>query len=891
MVDFAPGRNAHFASNIYGWAIVHHFLPATLMREFCQALVFKCTDGKTSFADLFDDLIVGSRELSSWLISPSQVSQPLQRYLQVWIRNFVWQNDSEAFLPEKLREIDALKQLDVALRLGRKDFSSPIKVSEFSMLPELAAGQFLSAFQYASSSVGKVDRSVVEQLLSGVTNPLKALHLKHIGDLLADSDDWIGALSLYRSSSEQVEEIDPELWPELVIVLRSAVRLSCLSAERVLDGPSEVASQFNKASIELQSEPLFALNSAQDALVARMLSSANFEFDDTRATALILPTVLATHDNAVAMRQWMEERFETATERFWATLRRQIALGAAEQSRDTKASFAEALFEFLALNSSRQHESVFWLALRLLLESGKGKLAGSIKWDRELVQRLLSKDLLNKAIAHATKYDGVSLERVIVLNECFGAWAALLPRDQGDIAAIMIDHLVDGASSRERKPLSTDTVGNLCLKLLRKIAEVRPEFTSLASQRLTKVLLEYLRNQASWRETEQVLELAGIALPLFDDDQRTQVFDAVIDVLSKLNPDTDLWPVTRPAIQMLMSDLAVEASRKNSDLRNRIVDTILRTGLSNRSEWARLLFFLQDTSFDDEKWISMQQSLLPIIESVADQAQKTNASNSIYNANALLYAPRVVGGQKVRVGLSAVRSIIEAGLQGPRPGPSFADVYSSLLLLSARRKIILEQTSISKKEMEETLAQLFQSAATVWGVAAAQPALFAGFSIPPRNHAHPIIVYNFALSFIRFGISLDRYDEVKAILDSARSTPELRVGIDKAFALSGSELTAEYLSAESKEAFYSAVGERLMRVRTSSDKREVMDAMVQKCLLEGPHSLDAAVFAFAVEAGCTYSGDDTSLVHYRMRLDNQSDLRDLRSSLNPILRALIRSGD
>src|ERR1700722_2094930 len=116
--SLAVERSKHFRDNHLAWCSLCHFLSSSLMREFCEALVLRCSSERIRLADIFEYTMPDEADFAaSWAIHPTKAETPIGEYLQRVVRTLVWQNDGWVAHPlESGPEVD---DLDPALQLGR----------------------------------------------------------------------------------------------------------------------------------------------------------------------------------------------------------------------------------------------------------------------------------------------------------------------------------------------------------------------------------------------------------------------------------------------------------------------------------------------------------------------------------------------------------------------------------------------------------------------------------------------------------------------------------------------------------------------------------------------------------------------------------------------------
>jgi len=165
------------------------------------------------------------------------------------------------------------------------------------------------------------------------------------------------------------------------------------------------------------------------------------------------------------------------------------------------------------------------------------------------------------------------------------------------------------------------------------------------------------------------------------------------------------------------------------------------------------------------------------------------------------------------------------------------------------------------------------------------------FSLPPATRPDPVIVHNWAFASIVFAESLKEGDRLQKALSQAMAQPALADSIALARATrstsdKAASVDSDSIRSEHRDAFYSALGRRLVILQEIEDGRahEMCKALLDQCVRLGPRSIDAAVFltALRLHIGGDVPADGYSNYVKRLR---ESD-RELRLSLTPIVEML-----
>ncbi len=889
-----------FRANCLAWVALCHFLPARHLRELTSVLVDIVSGGKLSLQGLFEEQIIfSSYNFDSWAVKPLPTRDATAEYLQRRIRHLLWQNDGDAQPPSPEIAHDKyvnFRSIEDAVRLGRLDLSNAsAALTKVSFGSDTGANALLETVRLFSdsSNLEHLDDVLAKAttILDRVEFFLQAVITKHLGDLCADSNLWNSALHLYERTIEIIDENEHENCDEFLNVLKCFAIQSKASALRIVGGPGEAANYLigQLQNSGFQDAPLLVLNASHDALVVEILARESLPVKpDERATMLSPPQLLSSHDGSAAISSWLGGDYADAGRRFWALLRRQIALGASSDTRLTKANYARSIFAELGSRLERHHTpELFWMATRLLIESGRSEVAKKINWPGTLINAYVDARLISIVTTHPIQHKDTLLERGNVISDLFATWVIELAPNREDAVAAIIRYLAIQARDGSIDIYSPRNTAGRAFELLTEIFQKRPEFRTYALAEVLDALLFRLRPFEHWKGQANALALAIEYFDAFAPDAADRLVRAVLDLMGKLDPKNDMWIVVRPALNLLMSEAMPNLSKRNPDLGREVVSTILRFGVGQQGEHGRLLFYLED--FDHRSVIDnlFTEELDGIVQDVIAQANKT-ASNAVYNICALLYGSRISGKRGVEAALSAFMAILTSPDRGV-PSMTLSESYKILSLLADRREQIISETKFDKVMFHNKLEKILQLVIAVWERAANKPILFASFSIPFPTKPNSAVIHNWAFASVRFGLSIDKGTEVLLALSNAERNPDLTnaVSFGRAASLGGAEIdtvTTEKIAGESREAFYAALGNRLLQLRTreGTAKLELLVALIDKCLRVGPNGLDSGIFLLANDVDPNSIRKSPEFNNYKMRLE-RSDDQMMRLSLIPML--------
>jgi hypothetical protein len=582
---------------------------------------------------------------------------------------------------------------------------------------------------------------------------------------------------------------------------------------------------------------------------------------------------------------WQNSKYNDAHKKFWATLRRQIALGSATESRTTKSFYARSIFDHLIKTTTNQnHSKWFELGIRLLLESGSNDSASQINWNDEVVEMYVDKECVKVAIEHAEAHRGSRLERQFVLIELFTQWCEQVSPEHLDIAAMMLIYIAKLAVHPSTFS-STQNIGGVSLEALKRVAHKRPEFRQTNNFEVAEVVSEKLRMPGFWTGRRDALETALAYADTFSSECLQRVVNSTLTVLDEANPNSGMWPVVRPAMNLLTSPPVKDLAGVFSDLGQRIVSTILHFGLNQESEHTYVMFNLHNFDPTLLRNNSIRTTLQSAVTDVRHRATTINSSNAVANIQALLFAPAISGIDGVTDAIHGLTLILGSATER-RPSISLPYAYDPLLLLVDQHQEIADHISIDMEKFRSWLQPLVPLIINLWRKASENPDIFTPFSFSSPNKPDAILVHNWALASCKFIEWIGEEDDFETAIASAATNPFLSNGIALAYATlsaeEGRKIDLVALRKEGRDEFYSALGRRLVVLQNLNPEEgcELCKAMIAQCLRLGPRELDAAVFVSALRLELKDAVTIIDRSDYVKRLQNS---RELGLSLIPIL--------
>lgn len=898
MSENSEARTQHFETHCLAWAALSHFLSADLLREFSQALVRVVGGRQVRFDQLFEEeLLAEIHGLESWAVRPREVDSPVTRYLQSRVRYLVWENDSEVFYDRNQphpAEFISPANVEDAIRVGRSDLFTLEQIAGRLKVPP---GTSIEAFVVAMGKASRLREthsnqaiSEIVELCDAIDMPLAAVMTKHLGDLCVDADEWEMAAQFYQASSGRLNKEAAKEWSKFIELLNGIVTQSIASAFRATKGPAFAASYLAPKIKDsaLSKSTLFVLNASFDSFVAESLSSEPFHFpSDRRASLLTEPLLLQARNSSSALVASVEAAdqrgFETARERFWALLRRQIALGSASNTRDTQAHYANNVFISLERAFDREvHRGLFIMALRLLVQSGQKDAAQRISWSERLVRVYVDDNIVTQLLSQANALEASREERLGVAVELLRGWCLKLAAEQVELAKRMLSFIAILAASHESSISNRCDLGGRSVVALREIAEQRPEFRAVAAADIVPAILAKLGDKGVWTGVAEACKAAAQYLDVLGPSDARRIVVAVLDLLDRADPENAAWVIVQPAIDLLVEPAAQSLAKQDKELDARIVSSILRFGLNQETEYTRLLYYLYRFDLRSVYEEPTRGRLTDVVKAVRAQALRITASNAIDSVCALLLASSAAGPDGVKDALKALEETLKTAFgESRRVALAFPYAYQAFNILAQRQGQIAADISIDLKELRLSLHSLLDQIVAVWSQAVKNPGIFAQFSLPPRTTPDPVIVHNWAFASMALAQSLGEKNRVLEALDYAsKQQPQLSesIALARAVRLGPGEwegLTPAAIGADNAQNFYSALGQRLVSLQyiDSAARDAVIDALLAQSLRLGPNGLDAAVLMIAGSQKLDGLRKTPEFQNYVKRVENNHNLR------------------
>ena len=342
-------EESRFAEDWMAWVALRHFLPPRSLRALLDTAVQDITEGRFALGDLFEERLEGvSAWAQVWLLRPRYGLDAAAARLQELVRFIVWQNDEfPSGAPDQARS-DQLRSFEAAISVGILDFGGHLAafVESCAELPLQPSFQvLLNSLALAAARPDTTKPAhfwdLVTPKLEELPSPLSAIATKHVADLCADADRWATALPGFRKAQTMLLPCsDDESWRDVTHVWSVLFKESEAAAASIVCEPAAGLEILESAmeGIDFSQDPLLVANVGADANALSWATRERPWAEHDRRVAVVPSTLLHHfHVPMPAVGYWLSGKYQDAHRRFWATLRRQIALGALTDAQRTKA--------------------------------------------------------------------------------------------------------------------------------------------------------------------------------------------------------------------------------------------------------------------------------------------------------------------------------------------------------------------------------------------------------------------------------------------------------------------------------------------------------------------------------------------------------------------------
>lgn len=901
--DVSP-RQFAFRRDYLAWTALHHFLPAGLVRELAIATLDVAAP-ETSLDALFSEtLSEGPAVLASWALAPRPVGDRKLTYYQQHFRALAWSNDADIsfYAPSRDEgEPTCANYLSDALQLGRHDLGvrlfqlKRLRIPTDSSLACLFVA--LSAAATETDLVSVVRRDTVMAALSGLPPELRAIAVKHFGDLFADADDWIAAAWFYACAQDLLGAAGEE-WGPLVDPLRDIIAQSEAAAAWINEGPSAASTRLTRLAEARRDEPdsLGLLNGGHDTLMSIIRSGeSGRDWSDLRAAVMPPPLLLGSFDVGRALQTSLNGKDGEAARHFWSVLRRHTALGGIIEARTTRAEYGRAMSSADFFGGRRAIDpDAFRFGVRLLVEAGLPEIAISCRFDRASVSRCVDAALIVELSELASRHPGAAGDRGLVLVELLGKWIAELEPDEFALAEVMLSAITTLARGRPATFDSSDNLGGRALKIIWERARAQPGHRHVVARPVLQLVTETLGGNGFWKSHEDALRIAMAYRDVWTPDEIRSVLSLLSDDLGAYRSGGESF-VDRAAIDLLMTPEVQSAVRDSSQLGVRFFANVLRHRLAEQNNAVATLFNVSAFGSDLDLSEKDRAAVERVVAEVGVQAGALNSSGAVDAIRALLAAPDHAGPEGVRTALVNLMAVLDTAPQ--KRAPSFPYAYDPLLDLARRRGEIEEAARIPATEFQELIDQIGSALARAWSAIVAKPERLAPFALPPRREPDPILVNNFAVASTQYVKLLSDSGELVAALEAAKGSEVLGSIVHRAVVTGSQEawtaVSALSMADEDSGVFYRLLGHRLVQAQSADreTRRFALGALLVEVLRRGPRELDLAVLAAASPAELGVGVPETGLHDYLVRLRADPDLLQLIGPAVYSLRSLHASDE
>ncbi|HEV2568235.1 hypothetical protein [Sphingomonas sp.] len=892
-MDNQQMRREAFKRDALAWLVVRHLLPAGLLLELMGAIVARWSKDNLTLNDLAEfRMSAGEPVLASLAFLPHPQVEPLPRALKQFIQLIVWQGDQtlSPTLGESGEDPHDLASLEAALLLSHQDLTRiELWGERFSPGDELAP--IMHSMQVVASQTSVSDIAAVEATLGAYQDsPLAILVLKHLGDLAGDADRWEVAEALYQRAGDLIHANQQDGWEMLLTSMETVVGQSQAAAVLMTQGPDAAAAMLDQLIAAAdKGNPLPMLNAGFDALAAHLAADNIGALRLERGSVLLAPQLIGAHQPGNGLGNALEGRHRDAHRWFWAVLRRQIALGSAAVSRDTKAAYARSLLDEITTELGKHHsEENFALAVRLLLESGRERAADAVPWDARLVETYVTAPLIETARAIASRHQGASGERQRVLVSLTRGWAEQLAPDRSDLALSLIGILAEIAGRDGHARVLGGDLRTKATKALGLIGRRRPEFAPVGAECVLQAVLPHFKD-AGWLTVMEGLDAAEPFIAELSPETLTALVEQVLALIGEGSETNDGSPLLRSALNLLSHNRILSMARNPEDpIGRRVARTMVKLTLQTGAEHRRLMYllrFLGPELIDDP----IDRSRLDqVVTTLAEGALQVSSSGAAECVSALLVAPAVSGALGIEAALDGLTAILDNAAR-QRFAFGAADAYDPLLQLARNHEEIARTANLKPTHLLARMQALEAPIVALWARAAGEPAIFNGFALPPPTEPNRVIVHNWTFASLAFAEAIGRRQAIEAALAKAEANGSLRDAMQTARAvrtsLDGAPFDPRAIAEQPREAFYAALGERLVLLDSlgPTERAEILGALIERCLLVGPSGLDAAIFTAALQHDVSVARSPWS-DGYRARM--RADVA-LRHSMIPLLEHVI----
>lgn len=828
-------------NNWLAWLPVRHFLPAPLLKHLIRKILAAAGESLEShFSDIFLGDAVSSK---TWLLKPAQEDSSVNDYWQRLIRRIIFDGAQSNVLLDSDQINADIRLLEFAISLDGVSISSLIDKPEY-----LAACNQRSFVKFIDTRNLVQTRFLTEgaeesyekvQPIFDENSPLNVITLKYFGDLLFLEGNASAAKYLYSRSLEMISHVIQKLNCEPLLVWRDVIFQSRASAASELSDNSREADEFIRSmdSTDIKNRPLALLNGSLDAYI--FLRKSDSFVADARVVACLPQLLKTSHDATHAVTLRLKKDYDGASHAFYWLQRRQLSLGLYYESRRTFGLWGQTLIEALSNGRKIFGATTFDAAVNFLLSSGDTKFVTDLSWPELLVDNCVDEAVAQRTADLLYNSNAVTQRRLIAVA-LIESWLRVI-RSDSPACTLLLRGLIATVCEGE------NLQGNSALR----------EYGAKALERITKSRQDFFYSEAGvgnaicstianggFYEIISTLAVIENIIDHLSHADRARIVDSIVKLVDKPNAGKMGWPVLRPAMNILSDNSIIETLDFYGKSREYILNIIVQIGVENDSENASLLY--QVRNFQDNLSLDHIEKIKNAISGVRENAQNPNRSNAVFNINALLATPEIVGHEGIKDALNGLRLILETGYNR-QASPAFPTAYEVLRHLRNSDEKIAASLQMQRSDFISSLRWVFDEILRLWSAAVQSPQIFADFSFLPSLTPNDVIVHNWALETISFGSLFSTAESIRSHLEQAADDQQqLRQGIELAFATLATALpsftsSSEVIEAETRNEFYSKLSRRLVAINKNYDGA-LWRAIFDRCLTLGPRAEDSAIF-------------------------------------------------
>lgn len=872
-------------NNWLAWLPVRHFLPAALLKQLIRKILASAGENLES---QFSDVLLGDVASSqTWLIKPAQQAAEVNNYWHGLIRRIIFGGSQANMLSEPEHINNSIRLVEFAIKIDGMAISTPIDHPEY--LVDCDQPSFLKFFdarnavrdRFLFESAGDLCKISAE--LFDEYSPLNVITLKYFGDLLLLEGDANAANELYSQSLDMLSSVIQQLDFDPLFVWRDLILQSKANAGSELSDDSAEVDEFiqNIDLSNIENHPLALLNGSLDAYI---FSRRNNQFAEDTRTMVFMPQLLKnSHDATHALALRLKKDYEGASRAFYNLQRHNLSLGLYYESRRTFGLWGQTLIEALSNEYKGFGSTAFASATDFLLFSGDTKFVTDLTWPELLVDNYVDEGAAQKT-ASLLRNTGAVTQRLLIAVTLIESWLRVIRSDSPACTSLLLGLIAALRTKTDSEDNST--LRESAAKAIERITKSRQDLPY--SEAGIGLAISSAITAGGLYEVISVLAIAENIVDRLSHDDRATIVESIVSLVSRPNAARMGWVVLRPAMHILANKSVIATLDFQGRGHEEILDLIVKIGAENESEYASLLYQVRN----------LKKSLLPVhiekienaIKGVRENAQSPNRSNAVFNIHALLATPEIVGREGINDALNGLRLILRTGYQA-RTSPSFPIAFQILGNLRSRDAEIASALHMTQREFLAELHWIFDEVLRLWSAAVDSPQMFADFSFLPSSTPNDVIVHNWALETISFGMMFGSAESIrKHLQDAADKQPQLRQGVQLAFATLATALpsftsSSEVIEAETRNEFYSKLSRRLVAISKNNDG-VLWRAIFERCLTLGPRAEDSAIFV------CRRG---EWLTHYNARIDSYSQRvaanAELRILLMPLIEDLPRNTD